>query len=176
MDNKENSTNITELEFRHINLDEVEQAIRIEQICFPPNEACSPDAMKSRVEKAGELFLVAVDKNTGKLAGFLNGLSTEEEEFRDEFFTNSSLYNPLGKNIMLLGLDVLPEYRGMGVAKELVSKYIKIEGEKGRKKLILTCSDSKVKMYEKMGFIDNGLASSTWGGEKWHEMICEIKK
>ena len=71
-------------EFRSINPDEVEQAIAIEQICFPPNEACSPKAMTERIAKVPQLFLVAVDKSTGKLAGFLNGVATDEEKFRDE--------------------------------------------------------------------------------------------
>lgn len=57
-------------EFRSIHPDEVEQAIAIEQICFPPNEACSPKAMTERIAKVPQLFLVAVDKSTGKLAGF----------------------------------------------------------------------------------------------------------
>jgi hypothetical protein len=35
-----------------------------------------------------------------------------------------------------------------------------------RNRLILTCLDAKVKMYEKMGFVDQGLANSTWGGEE----------
>ena len=56
-------------EFRSINPDEVEQAIAIEQICFPPNEACSPKAMTERIAKVPQLFLVAIDKSTGKLAG-----------------------------------------------------------------------------------------------------------
>jgi hypothetical protein len=30
-------------------------------------------------------------------------------------------------------------------------------------------------MYEKMGFIDRGIANSTWGGEEWHEMIYKIR-
>ncbi|MDE6749127.1 MAG: GNAT family N-acetyltransferase, partial [Lachnospiraceae bacterium] len=95
-------------EFRNIRLDETEQVVEIEQLCFSPNEACSPKAMRERVAAAPELFLVAVDKSTGKIAGFLNGLSTNEYSFRDEFFTDASLYDPNGKNIMLLGLDVLP--------------------------------------------------------------------
>ena len=66
-------------EFRSINPDEVEQAIAIEQICFPPNEACSPKAMTERIAKVPQLFLVAIDKSTGKLAGFLNGVATDEE-------------------------------------------------------------------------------------------------
>ena len=160
-------------EFRNIRQDEVEQAIAIEQICFPPNEACSPRAMKERIAAAPELFLVAVDKDTGKIAGFLNGLSTKESKFRDEFFTDVSLYDPEGKNIMLLGLDVLPEYRKQGLAREIVCQYRRIH-EKGRNMLYLTCLANKVEMYKKFGFEDRGIADSTWGGEEWHEMTCRI--
>lgn len=161
-------------EFRNIRQDEMEQAIAIEQICFPPNEACSPRAMKERIAAAPELFLVAVDKDTGKIAGFLNGLSTKESKFRDEFFTDVSLYDPEGKNIMLLGLDVLPEYRKQGLAREIVYQYSRREHEKGRNMLYLTCLANKVEMYKKFGFEDRGIADSTWGGEEWHEMTCRI--
>ena len=161
-------------EFRNIRQDEVEQAIAIEQICFPPNEACSPRAMKERIAAAPELFLVAVDKDTGKIAGFLNGLSTKESKFRDEFFTDVSLYDPEGNNIMLLGLDVLPEYRKQGLAREIVYQYRRLEHEKGRNMLYLTCLANKVEMYKKFGFEDRGIADSTWGGEEWHEMTCRI--
>lgn len=157
-------------EFRKVKQSEIAEAAEIEQICFPPNEACAPDKMEARIKAAPELFLVAVDKESGKIAGFLNGLSTNEYKFRDEFFTDVGLYDPDGKYVMLLGLDVLPEYRGMGLATEIVNVYCRKEREKGRKSLILTCLDSKVKMYEKMGFTDRGIADSTWGGEEWHEM------
>ncbi len=165
---------IDRLEFRTIHAEEADQAVLIEQICFPPNEACSEKHMKDRIAKAPELFLVAVDKETGKIAGFLNGLSTDEATFRDEFFTDAELYNPNGKNVMLLGLDVLPEYRRQGLAREIVNQYIRRERENNRQKLILTCLRSKVEMYEKMGFSDLGIADSTWGGEEWHEMSCDI--
>ena len=97
-----------------------------------------------------------------------------EDAFRDEFFTDISLSNPEGKNIMLLGLDVRPEYRMQGLGRELVSRYSQREAQKGRKKLFLTCLDEKVKMYEKFGFTDLGQANSTWGGEAWHAMSIEI--
>ena len=81
------SKEITEhFEFRNILPEEARAAARIEQICFPPNEACSEKMITARTLQAPELFLVAVDKKTGKLAGFLNGLSTNEDVFRDEFF------------------------------------------------------------------------------------------
>ena len=163
-----------EIEFRDIEKDEAGQAVLIEQICFPPNEACSKKHMEERVEKAAELFLVAVDKETGKIAGFLNGLATDEHIFRDEFFTDINLHNPDGKNIMLLGLDVLPEYRMKGLATAIVKEYCVRERANAREKLILTCLESKVEMYKKMGFFDNGVANSTWGGEQWHEMYLQL--
>lgn len=163
-------------EFRNIKREETAQAAEIEQICFPPNEACSAKNMQDRVTRAPELFLVAIDKETGKIAGFLNGLATDESVFRDEFFTDASLYNPEGKNIMLLGLDVLPDYRGQGLARALVLKYLQREQENGRNIVLLTCLKSKVEMYEKFGFQDNGAANSTWGGEEWHEMSYTLRK
>lgn len=158
-------------EFRDILPEEGEQTAEIERICFPPNEACSRKMMLERVAKAPEMFLVAVDKNTGKIAGFLNGLATSETRFRDEFFTDANLYEPDGKNIMLLGLDVLPEYRGMGLATELMRGYLQRERERGRREVTLTCLEGKIKMYEKMGFQNQGISNSVWGGEQWYDMI-----
>lgn len=157
-------------EFRNILQEEVEQAALIEKICFPPNEACSEIAIKERVAVASDLFLVAVNRETGKLAGFLNGVSTDEYSFKDEFFTNAKLHDPTGNNVMLLGLDVLPEYRGQGLAKEIMFQYLRRECERDRKMVILTCLKSKVKMYEKMGFHNKGISESSWGGEQWYEM------
>jgi ribosomal protein S18 acetylase RimI-like enzyme len=130
--------------------------------------------MKERVQGAPDLFLVAVDQSTGRLAGFLNGLATNESVFRDEFFTNVNLHDPEGKNVMLLGLDVLPEHQRRGLGRKLVCQYAERERDKDRQTLILTCLKSKVKMYEKMGFTDRGIANSTWGGEEWHEMSLRI--
>ena len=161
-------------EFREIRPDEAEQAAKIEQICFPPNEACTEKMMRERVEAVPDLFLVAVDKEKGRLAGFLNGLATNEKMFSDEFFTDAGLHDPEGENVMLLGLDVLPEYRRKGLASEIMGRYKERENRRGRKRLILTCLGTKVEMYEKMGFRDHGISGSNWGGEEWHEMSCVL--
>lgn len=157
-------------EFRTIRTEEADQAADIEAVCFPPNEACTREMMKERIMTAPELFLVAIDRRSGKIAGFLNGLATDEMEFRDAFFQDASLHNPDGRMVMLLGLDVLPEYRKQGLGRELVYNYCRREGEKGRRRLVLTCLANKVKMYKKFGFRDLGESASSWGGEKWHEM------
>ena len=161
-------------EFRDITSEETDEAIAIEQICFPPHEACSPKAMTERIAAAPDFFLVAIDKETGKMAGFFNGIATDEPSFSDAFFTDISLHSAEGKNVMLLGLDVLPEYRGRGLAREIVSQYIAKQRKRGGKRLVLTCLDEKVEMYKKMGFTDLGIADSTWGNEEWHEMCYAI--
>ena len=156
--------------FRGILPGEKEQAAAIEEICFPPNEACSREQMDLRADLAPELFLVAEDRKTGRLAGFLNGIATKESAFRDEFFMDASLHDPAGDTVMLCGLDVLPACRGRGLARELIRRYARRERERGRRRLVLTCHAEKTAMYEKMGFRDLGLSASVWGGESWHEM------
>ena len=146
-------------EFRSIRKDEADQATEIEQICFPPAETISRKDIIDRVEKIPELFLVAEDRETGKLAGYLTGLATDEEVFQDKFFTDADLSMPNGKNNMLLGLEVLPEHRGQGLARELMMRYLAREQERG-----------KVGMYERMGFEYTGISASVLGNVKWNEM------
>ena len=155
-------------------MNEIPQAIAIEMVCFPPNEACSALAMKERIAVASELFLVAIENETGLIAGFLNGLATDEQAFRDDFFKDANLHNPNGENVMLLGLDVLPQYRMQGLARELMEQYSAREKARGRKALILTCLEEKVEMYKKFQFEDDGMANSTWGGESWHQMTRKL--
>lgn len=161
-------------EFRYVMPEEFEQVNLIEHTCFPPHEACAPKSMKERVEFAADFFLVAMDRETGKLAGMLTGVGTDEDAFRDEFFTDISLCSRNGRNVMLLSLAVLPEYQRRGLAREIVSVYAANERAKGRSALYLTCLPEKVSMYESFGFEDRGICSSNWGGEKWHEMLLKL--
>lgn len=175
MTEKNDTSRLTEKYiFRNIRQEEIAQTSEIEKICFPPNEACSYEHMEDRVKKAPELFLVAEDRATGKIAGFLNGLATDREHLTDDFFTDAEMHDPKGKNIMLLGLDVLPKYQHQGLARELVRCYKEREKVNGRDKLILTCLPDKVEMYQKFGFKDHGIGDSVWGGEAWHEMSVEL--
>ncbi|MDO4168582.1 MAG: N-acetyltransferase [Lachnospiraceae bacterium] len=161
-------------EFRQIHLDDGKRVAEIESICFPPNEACTLEIMEERVKKASDSFLVAIEKQTKQIAGFINGLATDEDSLRDEFFTNVGLHNPDGSYMMILGVDVLPEYRKQGLAKTMMAEFVRRESAKGRKRVVLTCLAPKVNMYQKMGFQDHGRSDSSWGGEEWHEMSCVI--
>ncbi|MDO4977150.1 MAG: N-acetyltransferase [Eubacteriales bacterium] len=163
-------------ELRNIKAEEVEEATRIEAICFPPEEACPFSIMKERITVAADCFLVAIDKNENKMAGFINGLCTDDWHLKDEIFTNTSLHDPTGSNVMICGVDVLPEYRKQGLAREMMKEFLRRQKTMGRKQAVLTCVPTKVSMYEKFGYTDLGESDSTWGGEKWHEMSVSLEK
>ena len=160
--------------FRSATPADAEEAGQVEAICFPPNEACRPERIRERTETCPELFLLAIDRKTGHIAGFLNGVATDETRLRDEFFTDITLHEPGGASVMLLGLDVLPEYRRQGLAKELVRRYAEREKKRGRERLVLTCHEEKVDMYRKLGFLYGGKAISVWGGEVWFDMTMPL--
>lgn len=157
-------------DFRDVKLSEGEEVAEIETLVFPPNEACSREMMLARVAGSPDLFLVAADRESGVIAGFLNGIATKEKAFRDDFFSDASTHDPDGDSVMLLGLDVREEYRLRGLAREIVRTFAARERAKGRKRLVLTCLPHLVKMYEGFGFRDLGWSASVWGGERWHEM------
>ncbi len=161
-------------QFRTARPGEGEQIYRIERTCFPPNEACPEAEMYRRVAYMPDQFLLAVDRRTGEIAGFLDGLTSDEEYFKDEFFTDVTRHDPAAQADFLMGLDVLPKYRGQGIARELMRLY-GIRGQvKGHLRMVLTAHEEKVGMYEGMGFRDLGLSGSVWGGDPWHEMEIRL--
>lgn len=163
-----------EYEIRPIKLEEGEAIVRIEHTCFSPDVAETREALLERVHTAPELFFVAVNRDTNEVVAYLNGVSTNEDRFKDEFFLDINMYDKEGLNIMLLGLAVLPDHRGKGLAKAIMEAYKDWQRKAGKKNLYLTCQDGKVEMYKKMNFINLGTSASSWGGKEWHEMVCEL--
>ena len=125
--------------------------------------------MFERVEHAPELFLVAVDKETGTIAGFLNGLATDEEAFRDEF--SQILPYIIRKERIFSFLGWMSGQNTAGRScKRNHEPVRKREQAKGQYDAELTCLEQKVEMYKKMGYKDEGISASVWGDEEWHEM------
>ena len=89
-------------EIRLIRPEEAAEAAEAERICFPPNEAGTREIVEERAALAGEQFLVAADRKSGKIAGYLNGLVTDETSLRDAFFRQTGLHDPEGNNVMIL--------------------------------------------------------------------------
>lgn len=163
------------LVFKTATAENAKELALIESICFPENEADSYKNIFERCKKAPEYALILWDKDNDKIAGYLNGVATSEDEFRDEFFTDISLHDADAKNIMLLGLGVRPEYRHKGLAGRIIKEYERRQEENGKKNLYLTCHERLTSFYEGFGFKDLGTSGSTWGGTIWNDMVynCE---
>lgn len=146
----------------------------IEQICFPPEEKASATTIRERLKAFPDGFWL-LEKN-GKVVGFVNGLATNEAELIDEMYADTSFHRPHGQWQMIFGVDVLPEYRNRGLAAIMLRRVIDDSYKAKRKGLVLTCKEHLVHYYERFGFIDEGISSSTHGGAIWHKMRLEFHK
>ena len=162
------------LVFRPVRACDGQDAAEVERICFPPNEACTAKIMEQRVRICADAFLTVWDDD--RMIGFIDGLATDEEHLRDEFYRDASLHDSNGRNVMIMGLDVLPEYRGQGIASALMKEYTAMQKRAGRQRLVLTCLADKIPMYAHMGFRNLGVSDSLWGNEQWYEMDMDIKE
>ena len=160
------------MNIRQMRMDEVEQIVEIEAICFPKEEAADLRSFVERVEKFGDCFLVA--ESEGKVIGFINGMVTNQETIADEMFENASLHRKDGVWQSVFGLDVLPEYRCRGVAAELMRAFIEMARVEGRKGCILTCKERLIPYYSKFGYVNKGVSKSQHGGAVWYDMILEF--
>lgn len=158
------------IEYRLTKKDEVAECARIEQACFPPEEAASVQEIMRRYEVFPECFWVAAD-DSGKLVGFLDGCVYDRPALPDELYHNAAFHCPEGEWQTVFGLNVLPAFRHQKIATHLMEQLIKDSKERGRKGVVLTCKDIMRPFYESLGFKWQGISSSTHGGAKWNDML-----
>lgn len=157
------------MEIRQANIEDLNEIIKIESICFPPEEAASEEVIRDRFQAFSENFLVAVEGD--KVVGFINGCTTDKASLPDKLYHDVKFHNQNGKFQTVFGLDVLPQYRNKGVACELLKSFIELSRKRGKKGMVLTCKDYLVHYYEKFGFKHEGVSNSSHGGAKWNDMI-----
>ena len=126
------------IRIRHARQNEVKKLADIEAICFPVAEAASEKEIAARFLSFPENFYVA-ETMDGKIAGFINGCTTDTPVLKDELYHDASLHKPDGAYQTLFGLNVLPEYRRQGIAEQLFRAMMDAAKEKGKKGMILTC-------------------------------------
>lgn len=161
------------MQIRQAKQEDLKQIIEIERTCFPVAEAATAIEFQNRFEAFGECFLVA-DKGENEIVGFINGCVTDKPVLNDELYHNPKLHNSLGGYQTVFGLDVLPAYRGQGVAAKLLNEFIVLAKQRNQKGIILTCKDHLVHYYEKFGFVHQGISDSSHGGAIWHDMLMEF--
>ena len=140
----------------------------VEAACFPPAEAASPAALADRLAAWPGHFLLLWDGD--RLAGFVNGMPTDEPDLRDEMYENAALADEAGAWQMIFGVDTLPAYRRQGCAARLLEHVLAQARAQGRKGVVLTCKDRLVHYYAKFGFVNEGVSQSTHGDVVWYQM------
>ncbi|CDG03877.1 GNAT family N-acetyltransferase [Lactococcus lactis] len=149
-----------------------EQIINIENTCFPPNEAASPEAMRKRIEIISDTFLVAFDN--GKVLGYIVGPVTNSRYIDDELF-EKVIPNRTGLPTQtILSLAVAPKAQGKGVATALLNELAKVSRVQGREIISLTCLERLKPYYKAHGYVDEGIAESVHGGEVWYNMTFNL--
>lgn len=156
-------------EIRHALPEDLEEICAVENACFPPAEAATKEAFRTRLKIFPERFLVAV--SDGKIVGLINGCCTEKPVLEDILYEPDCPHSLINPWQTVFGLAVLPEYQGMGFASALMEKLTQLCIEDGQKGIILTCKQEKIPMYQHYGFTCRGVSESSHGGAVWYDMI-----
>lgn len=161
-----------DISIRKVKADDLEVVTYVEATCFPEAEAATKESLKNRIETFPNSFFVA--ELDGKIIGFVNGAVTDDTVIQDELFSDSSLHIEDGAYQAIFGLDVMPEYRNQGVARQLMNHIIEVAKSQERKGVILTCKDKLIHYYSKFGFVNKGISQSVHGGAEWYDMILKF--
>lgn len=157
---------------RPVTTQDLEAVAAVERACFPEAEAASKTSFEQRIRTFPDSFFVA--ELEGKVVGFVNGSVINGKVIYDDLFHDTKLHIPEGKYQTIFGLDVMPEYRKKGIGELLMAHMIETARDAGRYGLVLTCKEHLIHYYEKFGFVNLGVSSSTHGGATWYDMILEF--
>ena len=162
------------MNIRTATMSDLEKITEVEAICFPPAEAATKESFRERLSVYPEHFWLL--EEDGKLISFINGMVTDEITIRDEMFENASLHDENGEWQAIFGVNTIPECRNRGYAGMLMEYVIEEAKKQGRKGLILTCKEEKLRYYAKFGYENLGLSKSVHGGAVWYDMVLRLSR
>ncbi len=136
--------------------EDLEECFLVETSGFPPQEAATRATIKLRIDTFPEGFLVAeVD---GRIVGLLNSASTNKEDISDEKLKQLIGHDVDGRNMVIFALAVLPEFRKLGIARQLMSRFTEEAREHRKQYVLLMCKLPLIAYYQGMGFVHAGLS------------------
>lgn len=156
---------------RKVEPKDIDALVRLENLCFPKEEAASRETFEYRISAFPESFYVAVEND--EIIGIVNGCVTDSPTISDDLFEGG--HNPKGKNQTIFGLLVDPKHQRQGIAAKLMYHIMDAAKQAGREKMILTCKEHLVRYYEGFGYVNRGVSESTHGGAVWYDMIADLK-
>lgn len=157
---------------RPADMADLEAVAAIEQACFLAAEAAGRECLQERLSAFRHSFLIA--EKGGKPVGFINGCVTEQCILTDDLYQSTKLHDDAAANMMVFGLDVIPEERHQQIASQLMQAYITLARKRHKALITLTCKKKLIPFYERFGYICEGQSASTHGGAIWYTMTIYI--
>lgn len=171
---------------RHATMADLDALAGVEAECFPPAEAATREDIRDRLAVYPDHFWLLFDRNgsvdgkidgnidmdsaDGRLVSFVNGMVTDTPDLADDMYADASLHDDHGAWQMIFGVNTIPAYRRRGYASRVIRHAADEARAQGRRGMVLTCKTGKIAFYARLGFVDEGLSSSTHGGVPWHQM------
>jgi len=160
----------SEMEFRPINVELLDEVFRVEHESFPPDEAASRQTLETRMRLAPDYFFGAF--RDGRLVGFINGTITEGSVLHLQDFYK---HDENGKMMIIHGVVTRKEDRRKGVATEMLKKYLEIlKLNKQIQVIALLSKDRLVHFYNRFGFQQVRVSEVRLGVDLWNEMHYQL--
>lgn len=144
----------------------------IEAACFPAAEAATRESLKERLAAFRHSFLIAETK--GRPVGFINGCVTAQRVLTDDLYESTALHDDKAANMMVFGLDVIPQEQHRGIAAQLMQAYIALARKRHKVLITLTCKERLIPFYEQFGYVCEGKSVSSHGGAIWYDMTMYL--
>ncbi|KRL05345.1 GNAT family N-acetyltransferase [Liquorilactobacillus oeni] len=152
---------------------DIDQIIAIEQAGFSAAEAGTRIQYLDRIAHFAGTFLVARENSAA--IGFVCGPAVQESELSDWMYERAVDNLPFGGNQMILTIAVAPQWRRKHIGSHLLAALEETARTKGRKSIVLTCLQSRIRFYEHNGYCNTGISSSQHAAEIWYTMKKSIQ-
>ena len=153
---------------RYARPDDLDEIAAAEARCFPEEKAATKKQIRDRLDHWPDHFWLLFLE--GRLISFIDGMAADSDILTDEMYADAGLHEENGDWQMIFGVCTLPEYRGRGYASLLMDRVISDSRRRGRKGIVLTCLESMISFYDRLGFREEGVSESVHGGAKWVQM------
>ncbi|WP_138751183.1 GNAT family N-acetyltransferase [Paenibacillus sinopodophylli] len=161
------------VKIRLIELEELDEAIALEQRCYTPEAAATLEGFHTRYNHYRSFFWSAWIGE--QLVGITNGVRTNQTACGDEM-KGSHADQLEGSHFCILTVAVDGNHRRQGIGVMLLRKLVEQCQTSGIDSIILMCEKHLIPFYEAEHFELRGLSSSTHGGIIWYEMSRDLHR
>lgn len=157
---------------RQVKRSDLDQCTALEQCCYAEQEAATREHIAKRIETYPDGFFVA--EVQGEVIGMINCGATHMDSITDELFMQLAGHVRNGKHSIIFSLAVHPDYRGKGIARELINLVIKASEKKEKQSVHLLCKEPLIDFYQHLGFGSVKLSSNSFNNSSWYELCLPL--